>query len=181
MLRINVLTEKKKKKKKRAIIGPVNFLVTVSIVAVLALLVMGGITAFVKYKVSNLRAETEANKKKIAELDKQVVEVRKQEEMKQDMIKRNTLIDDLSKSQTVPVMVIDSISSLMPEGVWLTSVAFDDKGINVEGVAFSNSDIVTYVVNMKNKFNDVYLIETKQAEIEKVPVYSFKINCKVKG
>jgi len=45
-----------------------------------------------------------------------------------------------------------------------------------------NIDIVSYVENLKKSvnFTDVYLEESKQVEFEKVPVYKFKLNFKVK-
>jgi len=41
--------------------------------------------------------------------------------------------------------------------------------------------VVAYVDNLKNsrKFSDVFLQESKQAEVEKIPVYFFKLTFKV--
>jgi hypothetical protein len=55
--------------------------------------------------------------------------------------------------------------------------------INMEGYGFSNTDIVSYVDNIKNSgmFADVYLQESKSTEVEKIPLYAFKLTFKLKA
>jgi type IV pilus assembly protein PilN len=180
MIRINLQTEKKKKKKK--IKGPANFTVAFAVVTVTTLIVMGAVFFFMKSAVSKLKAESESNKGKIAALKKKMDEVKKYEKLNKEIEQRNNLIEGLRKNQSVPIKILDLVSMAIPEGVWLDAMTFRDNAVSIEGHAFSNPDIVTYIDNLKRMqdFTDVYLDESREAEIEKVKVYKFKLNFRVK-
>lgn len=55
--------------------------------------------------------------------------------------------------------------------------------MNLEGIAFTNDDIVAYIENLKRSGDmaDVYLEESRESEIEKVKVYRFKLKFNVKA
>lgn len=211
MIKINLLTiteeQKKKKKKKKApsaFQGPQSFLLTVGLITGAALLVGGGGAGYFMHKVSSLKDQIETNKKTLADLEKQAEDVIKLEEMKKEMTQFSGLIETLSKKQSLPVTVLDDMSSLLPDGVWLTVFAFLDKdlvreasnpekfaafsstmeykdimasgkAIYLEGYAFTNNDIVSYIANIRKKYTIAYLAETKREEIAKTPVYKFMI------
>ena len=180
MIKINLLTEKRKKKKRAR--GPANFLITIAAVSLAALLVAGIATLVFKTSVSRLRAESEADKEKVAGLSKKMDEMKKFEKMNKELEQRSAIIETLKKNQGVPVRVLDEVSREIPEGVWLNSLAFKDNNINVEGFAFTNNDLVAYVENLKrlSDMSDVYLEESREADVEKVKVYKFKLSFKVK-
>ena len=82
----------------------------------------------------------------------------------------------------MPLRLLDEVSELMPKGVWLTKLA--DKGglINAEGYAFTNSDLVGYVQNLKGSryLSDVMLVESRQADLGEYAVYKYKMTFKIK-
>ncbi|MCL4456390.1 MAG: PilN domain-containing protein [Nitrospirae bacterium] len=183
MIRINLLSEEKKKqKKKRKIKGPSNFLVTVGIAALAALLVSGGAAFFFKNQVSQLKSRSDSNKAKLAELARQTNEANRLDKLNKEIAQRSVIIEGLRKNQSVPVKILDNVSKEIPEGLWLVMMTYKDTGVVVEGYAFSNADIVSYVENLKKSenFSDVYLDESVQAEIEKVQVYKFKLSFKIR-
>ncbi len=178
MIRINLLAQKKKKRVK----GPASFLATIIITSGAALILMGLVTFVLKSSVSKLKEQSESNKAKLAELNKKINEVKKYEKLNKEIEQRNALIETLRKNQAVPVRILNDVSMAMPEGIWLASMTYKDNGVGLEGYAFTNIDIVSYVENLKKSANfiDVYLEESKQVEFEKVQVYRFKLNFKVK-
>ncbi|NTU43005.1 MAG: PilN domain-containing protein, partial [Nitrospirales bacterium] len=78
---------------------------------------------------------------------------------------------------------LEIVSSRLPAGVWLTSLSYKDNGVTLEGIAFTNNDIVSYVDNLKTTpdLTEVYLDESRQAEVASVSVYRFRLNFKVRG
>jgi type IV pilus assembly protein PilN len=82
----------------------------------------------------------------------------------------------------VPVRLLDDISNLLPDGIWLSAVAYNNPQVTIEGIGFTNMDVVAFVENLKKapSYSDVYLEETKQATVDKTDVYNFKLNFKVK-
>lgn len=182
MIRINLLSEERKKKKKKKIKGPSNFLVTVGLAALSAVLIAGGAALFFKNQVSRLKMNIESNKTKLADLAKKTNEANRYEKLNKEITQRNAIIENLKKNQSIPVKILDNVSTAIPEGVWLVNLAYRDSGVVIEGQAFSNIDIVSYVENLKKSvdFTDVYLEESRQIEVGKVQVYRFKLNFKVK-
>jgi type IV pilus assembly protein PilN len=82
----------------------------------------------------------------------------------------------------MPVRLLDEANNLLPSGVWLDKMAVSGENVSMEGYAFANSDIVTYINNIKNSqiFTEVYLQESKSTTIENTPLYMFKLIFKIK-
>lgn len=180
MIRINLVTEKKKKKKKKKAQGPSNIKAFLIAANAVAFLVSGGTAYYFNGQVSVLKSATEANKKTLASLNKKADELKTQEEMKKELQRRGTLIETLTKDQAVPVKVLDGISNLLPDGVWIETFAVNGISISMSGSAFSNNDIVAYIENLKKNFDEVYLDETVQSVFEKTAIYRFKMRCNVR-
>jgi type IV pilus assembly protein PilN len=178
MIKINLLTEKRKRKIK----GPKNLVFSLVVVNLAALLIAGGATLWVKSKVTQLRDQNEANKAVIAKLATKINEIKSLEKLNKLLEQRSLLIETLRKNQSIPVRVLDEVSMLVPDGVWLSSLVFKDNSISLEGNAFSNFDIVSFMDNLKRSadLTDAYLEESREGEIDKVKVYRFKANFKVK-
>lgn len=179
MIRINVLTEKRKKKVRK---GPASFLALLAAATLAAVVVSGGAILFITSKVSTLNEQSAANKATIGDLSKKIDEIKRYEKLNKEIAQKSALIETLRKNQSVPVRILDEVSSLVPEGLWLDTLSYKDTGITLEGFAFTNIDIVAYVENLKKSkgFADVYLEESRESEIEKVKVYRFKMNFKVR-
>jgi len=179
MIRINLLIEKRKKRRN---VGPQNVVLALIAVNLAALVVSGSVTVWVKGKVAQLRDQNEANKAVIGTLTKKINEINKIDKLNKEFKQRSTLIETLRKNQSVPVRVLDEVGQLIPDGVWLNALFFKESTVSLEGTAFSNIDIVSFMDNLKRSADlaDVYLEESREAEIDKVRVYRFKANFKVK-
>jgi len=182
MIKINLLPEAARKVKKKKAKGPSSYMLLLAGIPIATLLIMGGGTYYLKSEVSKLKDLSESNKAIVASLAKKISEVKKYEQINKELEQRGKLIETLRKSQSIPVWILDHISSVIPEGVWLNSLSYVGDAISMEGVAFTNQDVVSYVENLKRSGNitDVYLEETREADVEKVKVYRFKLNFKVK-
>ncbi|MBN2654113.1 MAG: PilN domain-containing protein [Nitrospirae bacterium] len=180
MIKINLLRKEEKATKVKK---PAGFMIYVLLAALAAFIVMGLATFYLNSKKDAMQVKIENNKKQIAELKKKIDEAKKFESFNKELGKHKTLIETLRKNQSIPVMILDEVSSLLPDGIWLTNLAYNGSTVAVEGFGFSNSDIVTYVDSLKlsANFSDVYLEETKQIQVEKVDTYKFKLNFRIKG
>ena len=189
MIRINLLVERKQKKLKKAALsvtgeerrGPA-FLTLLAIITGVTLLIMGLVVFFLMSQVSDLKSEYVKNQSKMADFKKKIDEVKKYETLNKAIQQKSGLIETLKKNQAVPVRLLDDISKLLPDGIWLSAVAYNNPKVTIEGVGFTNMDIVAFVDNLKKSdvYSDVYLEETKQATVDKTDVYNFKLNFTVK-
>jgi len=179
VIKINLLSEKRKK---RRIIGLKDVATVLIAVNLAALVVSGSATVWLKSKVAQLRDQSAANQLVIGTLTKKINEINKIAKLNKEFEQRSTLIEALRKNQAVPVRVLDEASLLIPDGVWLNALFFKDGTVSLEGTAFSNIDIVSFMDNLKRSADlaDVYLEESREGEIDKVKVYQFKAHFRVK-
>ncbi len=93
------------------------------------------------------------------------------------------IIEQLKKNQGLLVHLLDEISKALPQGVNLTSLSENSGQIALEGMAFTNNDIVHFVDNLKASpyCTDVFLQETAQSAVEGVDVYKYKLQFTFKG
>ncbi|MGE5893458.1 MAG: PilN domain-containing protein [bacterium] len=173
MIRINLLQIKRKKKAKPLpsfiILGV--FLSLATIVAVAFIFI--GLTN----QVRKLETLKQANAAKIEDLKKKIKEVDDYESRIKTFQERKAVIESLRKNQDVPVHLLNEIGVTLAEGVWLTEMSITATAINLKGYAFTNSNVVEFVNNLKRSrlFNEVYLEESKETSIEKVDVYEFRL------
>ncbi len=177
MIKINLLPSGKKK----AIILPPNIIYGI-VATVISILVFAGFTVYLNRQVSAMQAEIITKEQRLKKLQAALVEVTNYEKNNQEFREKAMIIEQLKKNQIVPLRLLDEISEMLPNGVWLTEL--QDKGgvVSIDGYAFTNSDLVTYVQNLKSSkyLTDVMLIESRQAEIGEFSVYKFKLTFKVK-
>ena len=178
MIKVNLLPGKKRKRAKPL---PTLLLAMILITAG-TLIVMAYLAFFFNSRLAARKEQFAANEKTITELKAKIKAVEDFEQRNKTFKQRSEIIEQLSKNKSVPVRILDEISTLLPVGIWLHAMSVSEGGINLEGYGFTNSDIVSFVDNIKNSkmFTEVYLQESKSAEIQKIPVYTFKLTFKVK-
>ncbi|MFZ2198173.1 MAG: PilN domain-containing protein [Thermodesulfovibrionales bacterium] len=179
MIRVNLLPVKKRKKQKP--------LPTFMISMVFVTLIAGAILAYLVFFFSGRLAERQAtvrnNETKIAELKQKIKDVEDFEKRNADFQKRKEIIEQLGKNKTLPVKILDEINKLLPPGVWLVSMDVAGDNVNLSCTAFTNTDVVNYVDNLKlsKLFADIYLQESVQAQASGYPIYNFRLTFKVKA
>jgi type IV pilus assembly protein PilN len=178
MIKVNLLPVKRKKKHK-----PIpSFIVTMVIIVIVTIIVMANLAFFFNSRLSKKKALFKTNENKIVELKQKIKEVENFEQLNKTIKQRNGIIEQLRKNQSMPVRLLDEANNLLPSGVWLDKMAVSGENVSMEGYAFANSDIVTYINNIKNSqiFTEVYLQESKSTTIENTPLYMFKLIFKIK-
>ncbi|MBI5846446.1 MAG: PilN domain-containing protein [Nitrospirae bacterium] len=179
MIKVNLLSTKKKKKQK-----PVPAFL---IYAVLLTLAVGAIFTYITYHfsstVSAKEAKVKENEKTIAALKEKIKAVEDFEKLNKTFQQRKDIIEELGRNKSRPIKILDEISALLPAGVWLGNAEVKGLDVSLSCTAFTNTDVVNYVNNLKNSklFTDVYLQESVQSKVATTTVYSFKLTFKVKA
>ena len=177
MIRVNLLPVKRKKKAK-----PIpTVIISAVLVTVVALCVLAYLFFYYTSTLQSTKNQFEANKQKIADLKNKIQEVENFERLNKTIEDRNKLIEQLRKNQKIPVMMLDELSRTLPKGVWLQSLSVSGQNGNIEGIGFTNTDVVAFVDNLKASklLTDIFLQESKQAEIDKIPLYRFRLTFRV--
>jgi len=179
MIKVNLLPVKRKKKKK-----PLpTFLIATVLISVIICIVMAYLAFFFSSRLSQRKDQFAANEKKIAELKEKIKAVENYEQRNKTFKERNDIIEQLSKNKSIPVKILTEVNSLIPQGVWLSGLTVAGGVININGYGFTNDEIVMYIDNLKNSklFTEVTLQESRRTEIEKTPLYMFKLSFKTKA
>ena len=179
MIKVNLLPLKKRKKQK---LLP-TFLISVVFVTLVAGAVLVYLVFFFSERLSERQAKVRDNEAKITELKQKIKDVEDFEKRNADFQKRKEIIEQLGKNKTLPVKILDEINKLLPPGVWLVSMDVAGDAVNLSCSAFTNTDVVNYVDNLKlsKLFTDIYLQESVQAQVSGYSIYNFRLTFKVKA
>lgn len=117
-----------------------------------------------------VEARAEAQK-----LESIIAEVERFQARKESLEKRIGLINQLKQAQKGPVRVMDKISLLLPDLVWLTSMNVTGTKVNVEGKALNPNAVANYVENIKSDpmFDEPVVSGLTQLTEANTTVYSF--------
>jgi type IV pilus assembly protein PilN len=179
MIKVNLIPARRKRKPK-----PVPAFVIASVLLlVFALVGFLSYSYFLDSKIQDLQAQKAANARKLAELNEKIKEVKGFEALNRKFQQRKEIIERLTKNQSVPVKILDEMNKRLTDGIWLRSMSISGDRISVDGFGFTNSDIVSYVQNLKDSklFQDVVLLETRRTGDKNVELYSFKLDMQVKA
>ncbi len=178
MIKINLIPAKRKRKPKA--VPP--FIIAMVLLLAVSFVVVLFVSMSVSAKIDDLEVTKRANDEKIAALQKKIKEVKDFEKLNRRFQDRKNIIEQLTRNQSVPVRILDEVSSRLTDGIWLTSMNVTSDRITLSGKGFSNTDIVAFVQHLKGSelFRDVLLKGTSR-QIEKgVETYKFDLVMGVK-
>ena len=96
----------------------------------------------------------------------QYVEAKLEEQRKarESLDKKITLIESLNAQRDLAPRLMDELSRLIPDWVWLSELTYDAKGIQIRGRALSNNLIADYIASLEAspQFMNVNLVSSTQ-------------------
>ncbi|MBF0285036.1 MAG: PilN domain-containing protein [Magnetococcales bacterium] len=95
--------------------------------------------------IDALAAKKEAQEKTIAQLEKDLGEVKDINAKKQAVQNRLDAIADLRRQRSVSVRVMDEVAKAIPDQVWLTAMSTEKGQISLSGSAASNAEVADFM------------------------------------
>jgi len=83
-------------------------------------------------------------------LNKRIGRIQELEAMKQDLLARMNVIQELQSSRPESVHLLDELVRTLPEGVYLNKFSQRDRGLTMNGIAQSNARVSDYMRNIDN-------------------------------
>lgn len=178
MIKINLLPTKKAKRPFTIKIGFKPEITFIIIAVVIIVLLEGVVWYRLNSSITTLKRDKQTLEVKLKDIKEKVQEVENYEKDKKSFEEKIAIIEKLKKTQMGPVHIVDEISRLLPERVWLISLKEGEGNISLTGAGMTNDDIVKYINNLKdsNICRNVQLIESRQIVESNVPVYTFSLN-----
>ena len=150
MIRINLLAaERESKKKKATFQSGQKITVACSLVLVLTGVLIGWRYLAIQRESAKLdediaKAQTEATR-----LHAVIQQVQQFEQQKAQLQQRVVLIEQLRKSQTGPVHMLDQVSRSLPPMLWLTEMKQDDSSVTIDGRSTTQTGVSDFVGNLE--------------------------------
>jgi len=159
MARINLLPWREKLRKQRRR----EFGVMVLGALVLTLAGLGYWHWYNQGLIDNQRDRNRFLEKEIAQVDKEIREIKDLEKTRQKLIARMKVIEDLQVSRPQVVHLFDELVTVVPDGAYLTKATQRGRNLVLNGRAQSNARVSTY---MRNIEASVWLSDPKLRIIE---------------
>lgn len=178
MIRINLLPHREEKRKARR----QQFYALIGMVSVLA-----GMIVFLVYSVisgyeSNQEDQNQFLKKTIAELDKEIDQIKRLKEQTQALLARKQVIESLQRDRAEPVRLLSELVKQMPSGVYLRSIKQDGQKVSLGGYAQSNARVSTLMRNIEASpwLEKPQLIEIRAVIVDKRRLNEFSMTASIK-
>ncbi|HEY0662694.1 MAG TPA: PilN domain-containing protein [Lysobacter sp.] len=161
MARINLLPWRAERRKQRQ----KEFGVMVGLTFAGALLLSFLIYSYYKGQISGQNERNAYLTDQIAQVQKQIDEIKLLDEKKAKLLARKEIIEKLQANRSQMVHLFDSLVRTIPDGVVLTSIKQDEETLTLEGRAQSNARVSTYMRNLESSGwmtnPDLSIIEAK--------------------
>jgi len=172
MIRINLLAvERERTKKKSTFQTGQKVTVACSAVLVLAVVTIGWRYLSLNNESKQLDADIANSQQEASRLHAIILQVQEFEQRKAQLQQRVVLIEQLRKSQTGPVHMLDQISRSLPPSLWLTALKQDNESITIDGRCTALTALSDFVANLEGTgyFKKSVEIVSSQTEVTTAP------------
>lgn len=144
MMKINLLDWRGQRRELRK----KQFIGIMATAVAIAALIFGGGFFMVSNAISNQNDRNKYLEQQIAEIELKIKEIQELEKVKNNLIARMRVIEELQASRSATVHFFDELVSTLPDGVTLTKIKQSGKSVTIEGAAESNGRVSTYMKNL---------------------------------
>jgi type IV pilus assembly protein PilN len=152
MIRINLLAVEREAKKKTATFqAGQKVTLACGFILILTVGVIGWRYWLISRESSQLDEQIATAQSEATRLHGIIQQVQQFEQQKAQLQQRVVLIEQLRKSQTGPVHMLDQVSRSLPPMLWLTDLKQDDKdnSLSIEGKSTTQTGVSDFVTNLE--------------------------------
>jgi type IV pilus assembly protein PilN len=150
MIRINLLAaERQANKKPAALQQGQKMVIGCTAILTLALAFIGWRFWTLSKESTMIDAEITAAQQETARLRSIIQQVQQFEQRKAQLQQRVTLIEQLRKSQTGPVHMLDQVSRALPQMLWLTGMKQTGNDVQIDGKCTTPIAVSEFVSNLE--------------------------------
>jgi type IV pilus assembly protein PilN len=170
MIRINLLTVEKRAAKAGGSFQAVQKItIGCSLIVIVAALFIGWRYWTLRQDSARLDQEIVTAEQETTRLRAVLQQVQQFEQQKTELQSRVVLIEDLRKSQTGPVHMLDQISRAVPPMVWLTELKQTDESVTIEGKCLALTSLSDFIVSLEASGYFQRSIEIVSSQVEPLP------------
>ena len=174
MIRVNLLPHREEKRKARR----QQFYAVSGLISVLAVMIW-----FLGYGIINGYISTQDNKNaflkaQVADLDKDIDEIKRLKEQTESLLSRKRVIEALQANRAETVHLFNEMARQVPEGVYIKNIRQAKDQISISGYAQANSRVSTLMRNLEASplLERPDLVEIKAEMVGKRRLNEFSLN-----
>jgi type IV pilus assembly protein PilN len=150
-----------------------------------AVLLLSGLLAYlwmssVESAIENQNARNRLLETHIAELQKQVDEIKELQKIREDLLARIKVIQDLEGTRPVIVRFFDEFVRAVPDGVYLSLLTRTGDSFSIEGIAESTNRVSSFMRNLDQSdwFTEPNVVSVVAQPSQGEEAKSFKLTVK---
>ncbi|HMT93065.1 PilN domain-containing protein [uncultured Thiothrix sp.] len=148
-------------------------------VALAGLIVFAGHT-YMRNAVSYQESRNQLLTDEIANLDKQIEQIKKLDATKQALLDRMQIIETLQSTRPAIVHLFDEMATALPQGMYLEALRQSDTVVHIEGKAESNARVSTYMDSLDASqwlnSSNLNIISVARQDGRPTPLRDFKLD-----
>ncbi|PPE74972.1 hypothetical protein C3942_04660 [Solimonas fluminis] len=174
--RINLLDWRAERRAKRK----QQFLSMLGIGMLASATIVGLAWSTVSSAVTSQQERNNFLQRQIDETEQKIKEIEELEKVRDNLLARMRVIEELQASRSASVHFFDELVSTLPEGVSLRTIKQTPEGVTIDGTAESNGRVSTYMKNLEASpwFQDPRLVVIKTSEQEQLRRGDFQLRVK---
>lgn len=151
--------------------------------AAMILTVLGGVWLYngQQRELESKHRELRRIEAELKRLEKIVKEVQEFETRKASLEEKRNAISNLHTAQRRPARMLDEVSRLLPEQVWIIEFREGTDKLSITGKSFDNVGIASFMENLERSplFEGVGLVESKSEVLQGREVKAFTVNMRI--
>jgi type IV pilus assembly protein PilN len=179
MIKINLLPVRAAKKKET-----LRQQISVAVMSLVLVLIVIGYFHFIIVKsIEEATIKIASTEEELKKTKAQIGEVSKFKEAKKILEDKLGVIESLKKGKVGPVKMLDELSRVTPEKLWLVSFKEVGRSINIDGMAISEEVIAQFMTELEksSNFKDIELVVTEQTETVGLKLKRFSLTGKLEA
>ena len=129
---------------------------------------------------STLTVEIDKKNQELAQLKAAIGQGNKIKDQTAELRKRLAVLEELTKGQARPIILVDTFANMVPKDVWITGLDERNKVLKVSGSAFSTTAVSDFMQNLRasGKFKDVDIVVSRRDLARPTPLVTFEVTCR---
>ena len=173
MIRINLLPVRVAQKRAKS----QRQLLVAGLVVGLTVFACAGLYLSLVARVAREKAEIAEIQTELNSLRKAIGEVAQFKKLQAELQSKLDVLEDLKRKKTGPVHLLDELSRVLPDKLWLTSFTERSGQLNIKGVGLNENIVATFIRDLESSpyYQKVDLTVTRQVVREGIKLHEFEI------
>jgi Tfp pilus assembly protein PilN len=132
---------------------------------------------------ATLTEEIDKRSKELVQLKATIGQGSQLKDQTAELRKRLVVLEELTKGQARPIMLVDTFASMVPKDVWITGLDERNQVLKVSGSAFSTTAVSDFMQNLRasGKFKEVDIVVSRRDLARPNPLVTFEVTCRFEG